>query len=112
MVLQENDTFLTALNNMFKARNSKGSVWITIKRYTPEDKKGEAPTAAEEKEHMCLVRATDGQKKKISTLVEAKDITSFQQSIRNVLLINVDNLKKEQKEKKKPAAVVKRANKV
>ena len=48
----------------------------------------------------CLLRATDGDKIKISTIVKAKDAPRFQQAYSNILLVNMDALKKKVKKKK------------
>jgi len=108
MVFLDNDSFLTHLNKLYQSTTKKGSVWVTMKRYVDSDsnfaiKKAERknPKAGEE-ENKCLVRATNG-KKKISTIVLSKDIQSFQQSYKNILLVNLNNLKQVPKEKKKPS---------
>ncbi|KAF2074691.1 hypothetical protein CYY_004005 [Polysphondylium violaceum] len=109
MVFLDNDSFLTSLNKLYQATTKKGSVWVTMKRYVDSDsnfatKKAERkhPKLGEE-ENKCLVRATNG-KKKISTIVLVKDIQSFQQSYKNILLVNLNNLKQVPKEKKKPSS--------
>lgn len=59
-------------------------------------------TIEQEGESKCLFRATNG-KKKLSTVVNAKDVNRFQMAYANVLKANMDNLKKRDKrtEKKK-----------
>ncbi|KAM9984745.1 hypothetical protein ACTFIY_009180 [Dictyostelium cf. discoideum] len=103
-MLLDNDAFLTALNKLYQTTTKKGTVWVTMKKYVDSDsnfsrKKAERIKESEEEENKCLVRATNG-KKKISTIVLAKDKLMFEKNYKNVLLINLDNLKVE---KKKPA---------
>jgi hypothetical protein len=67
------------------------------------------PNAANEKplkgkntshlEYKCLVRATDGRKKKISTVVSGKELVKFQDSFETILKANMDNLKKRERKK-------------
>ncbi|KAN0026151.1 hypothetical protein ACTFIV_007135 [Dictyostelium citrinum] len=99
----DNDAFLSALNKLYQSTSKKGTVWVTMKKYVDSDsnfslKKADRIKKSEEEENKCLVRATNG-KKKISTIVLAKDKSMFEKSYKNVLLINLDNLKVE---KKKP----------
>ncbi|OHS96556.1 hypothetical protein TRFO_37300 [Tritrichomonas foetus] len=46
---------------------------------------------------MLLIRATDGNKKKISSIVSARDIVSFQISLDRVLKQNLVNFAKDTK---------------
>lgn len=50
-------------------------------------------------EYKCLVRATDGRKKKISTVVSGKELVKFQDSFDTILKANMDNLKKRERKK-------------
>ena len=50
-------------------------------------------------EYKCLVRATDGRKKKISTVVSGKELVKFQDSFETILKANMDNLKKRERKK-------------
>ncbi|KAM9971838.1 hypothetical protein ACTFIW_011821 [Dictyostelium discoideum] len=102
-MLLDNDAFLSALNKLYQTTSKKGTVWVTMKKYVDSDsnfsrKKAERIKESEEEENKCLVRATNG-KKKISTIVLTKDKSMFEKNYKNVLLINLDNLKVE---KKKP----------
>ncbi|KAK5575237.1 hypothetical protein RB653_010493 [Dictyostelium firmibasis] len=98
----DNEAFLSALNKLYQTTSKKGSVWVTMKKYVDSDSnfslKKPDRVKSDEEENKCLVRATNG-KKKISTIVLAKDKAMFEKSYKNVLLINLDNLKVE---KKKP----------
>ncbi|EGC33293.1 hypothetical protein DICPUDRAFT_80932 [Dictyostelium purpureum] len=102
----ENEAFLTALNKLYQTSTKKGTVWTTMKRYVDSDSNFQKKKAdrinpeTTEEEIKCLVRSTNG-KKKISTIVLLKDIPSFEKSYKNVLLLNLDNLKAVPKEKKK-----------
>mmetsp|Transcript_47041 Transcript_47041/g.121537 ORF Transcript_47041/g.121537 Transcript_47041/m.121537 type:complete len:104 (-) Transcript_47041:283-594(-) len=103
MVLLENDSFLTALNNFYqKSGQRKGSVFINMKRVPLLESGKRAPQkdvkGGAEVENKCLVRATFG-KKKISTYVTTKDVVKFQLAMNGLIKINVDNLKKEKKRK-------------
>ncbi|EFA79221.1 signal recognition particle 14 kDa subunit [Heterostelium album PN500] len=66
---EDNNSFLNALTKLYQSKRASGSVWVTVKRYIPADKKGEDKVPEHEKEPKCLIRATDGYKKKISTVV-------------------------------------------
>jgi len=57
----------------------------------------------QEGESKCLFRATNG-KKKLSTVVSAKDVNRFQLAYANVLKANMDNLKKRDKRTEKSKA--------
>lgn len=97
MVLLENDTFLTELTKMFQKGKSSGSLSLTMKRYDgrtkPEPRKGNLP---EPQEYKCLIRANLGNKK-ISTVINQKDVNKFQMAYANVLKGNMDGLKKKDK---------------
>ncbi|KAK3094092.1 hypothetical protein FSP39_024062 [Pinctada imbricata] len=97
MVLLENDTFLSELTKLFQKGKSSGSLSLTMKRYDgrtkPEPRKGSLP---EPHEYKCLVRATLGNKK-ISTVINQKDVNKFQMAYANVLKGNMDGLKKKDK---------------
>ena len=56
-------------------------------------------------EYKCLIRATDGKGKKISTVVGSKEMSRFQDSFETILKANIDNLqKRDRKQKKKEMA--------
>ncbi|RWS23638.1 Signal recognition particle protein-like protein [Leptotrombidium deliense] len=108
----ENETFLSELTNFFAANRDKGgSLYITLKRYdgrtkpTPQKSKTEAgkstantASSSQPVEHKCLIRAHLG-KRKISTVVNAKDVNKFQLAYSNLLKGNFYGLKKRVKKK-------------
>lgn len=71
----------------------------------PDSKKRiKPPSAPESLQHdLCLIRASNG-KKKISTIVSAKDINKFQMAYTSVLRANFDALKKRERKKAKGSA--------
>ena len=76
--------FITQLENLY--RSSPGSVFITFKHFTgfysvKKNGKGPLKSIPNIPEHgasMLIVRATDGNKTKISTIVSSKDFVAFQ----------------------------------
>ncbi|KAN0052953.1 hypothetical protein ACTA71_012433 [Dictyostelium dimigraforme] len=112
----DNEAFLSALNKLYQTTSKKGTVWVTMKRYVDSDsnfslkKADRIKIPKEEEENKCLVRATNG-KKKISTIVLSKDKAMFEKSYKNVLLINLDNLKVEKKKPTNSSAAAKTAAK-
>lgn len=62
-------------------------------RTKPEPRKGNLP---EPQEYKCLIRANLGNKK-ISTVINQKDVNKFQMAYANVLKGNMDGLKKKDK---------------
>ena len=86
--------FIVQLDNLF--RTAHGSVYITYKHFTGEynpkkSGKGQAKMieGVTQPSAMLLVRATDGNKRKISTVVTAKDVVGFQISIDKVMKKNM-----------------------
>lgn len=113
MVLLDNDGFLTQLTHLLQKTRTSGSVNITMKRYHGQTKPKPKPRGTkklqkltgveQEGESKCLFRATNG-KKKLSTIVNAKDVNRFQLAYANVLKANMDNLKKRDKRTEKSKA--------
>ncbi|XP_031559541.1 signal recognition particle 14 kDa protein-like [Actinia tenebrosa] len=113
MVLLDNDGFLTQLTYLVQKSRTSGSVYITLKKYNGQtkpkprgSKKMNKLTAVEQDHHgesRCLFRATKGNKK-ISTVVNSKDVNRFQLAYANVLKANMDNLKKRDKKTEKSKA--------
>ena len=115
MVLLENDAFLTELTLLYQRCRNTGTVHVTMKKYDgrtkpkPKPRKGKRlnpknppqPPA----EGLCLIRASNG-KKKLSTVVSAKDINKFQMAYASVLRANIDGLKKHGKKKKPKKTIV------
>ncbi|KAI8105531.1 hypothetical protein M9434_000116 [Picochlorum sp. BPE23] len=89
----ESGKFLTELNRMYDAsRDGGGSVFLTMKRTNEKALKGKNDTS--HLEYKCLVRATDGKKKKISTIVPTRDLDKFKDSFATILRAKMDALKK------------------
>eukprot|EP01098_Paradermamoeba_levis_P008592 TRINITY_DN355_c0_g1_i3.p1 TRINITY_DN355_c0_g1~~TRINITY_DN355_c0_g1_i3.p1 ORF type:complete len:114 (-),score=44.95 TRINITY_DN355_c0_g1_i3:22-363(-) len=103
MVLLENEPFLAQLNDLCQKSKSKGTVFLSFKKYNgkPVSKKKEKEDAKDKKKEtntgdQCLIRAVSGDSK-ISTILKAKDLARFQLNISNVLKNNMDTLKKKEK---------------
>lgn len=104
MVLLDNEAFLSQLTYLYNKTRTSGTVWVTMKAYygrtkpIPRGKKKDksALLEMEGSESKCLVRATNG-KKKISTVVNTKDVNRFQQAYSSVLKASLDNLKKRER---------------
>lgn len=109
-MLIEQDSFLNQLMKMFDRSRTKGTVYITMKRFTGKlSRKGRKAEAEAEKasgeilESKVLVRAVAG-KAKFSTLVPAKDHMRFSTSLMNIAKVKMDALKKKDKASKAKAA--------
>ncbi|GAB1601321.1 signal recognition particle 14 kDa protein-like [Argonauta hians] len=102
MGLLENDSFLSELTRLFQRSKTTGSLNITMKRYDgrTKPKPKHEQTTHESQEYKCLLRASLGNKK-ISTVVNQKDINKFQMAYINVLKGNMDGLKKRDKKSAK-----------
>ncbi|XP_064484350.1 signal recognition particle 14 kDa protein-like [Ornithodoros turicata] len=104
MVLLENDSFLCELTKLFQKYRTTGSVYVTMKRYDGKVKPKPRPERLASNpvqppaEYKCLLRAHAGNKK-ISTVINAKDVNKFQQAYVNLLKANIDGLKKKDKKK-------------
>jgi len=112
-MLLENEQFLSELTKLFqKSRTHDGGISMTMKRYDgrtkpiPRNVDRQHPPQQPHQEYKCLFRAVMGNKK-ISTVVNAKDVNKFQLAYANVFKLSMDNLKKrdrkaekERKEKK------------
>jgi signal recognition particle subunit SRP14 len=81
----ESGKFLTELNRMYDAAKDIGSIFVTMKRTNEKALKGKKDTS--HLEYKCLVRATDGKKKKISTVVPKKDLDKFKDSFGTILRV-------------------------
>ncbi|XP_039249444.2 signal recognition particle 14 kDa protein-like [Styela clava] len=110
MVLLENDAFLIELTTLYQKSRTSGTVNLTMKKYDGRTKPTPKPdkpnrtrpsSPLEPVQHdLCLIRASNG-KKKISTVVTAKDINRFQMAYTSVLRGNFDALKKRDRKKAK-----------
>ncbi|KAH0787939.1 Signal recognition particle 14 kDa protein [Histomonas meleagridis] len=96
--------FITQLDAMFK-KQPAGSVFITFKHFTGQysvKKSGNGPlksmpksvSGGEPGTAMLLIRASDGNKKKISAIVTARDIVSFQISLDRLMKQNMTGFSK------------------
>ena len=126
-MLLKNDGFLLELTKLFQQQRLKtsGSLSLTMKRYdgrnkppakltkkqrleqkkSPSSSTATATSTHESVEYKCLVRAVYGSKK-LSTIVSAKDINSFQLAYSNLLKANMDTLKKKAKESKTTGSTI------
>ncbi|XP_076463844.1 signal recognition particle 14 kDa protein-like [Babylonia areolata] len=96
-MLLESEVFLLELTKLFQKAKSSGSVTLTMKRFDghnkPRPRNGALP---EPNEYKCLIRATLGNRK-LSTVINHKDVTKFQMAYGNLLKANIDGLKKKDK---------------
>jgi len=97
MVRLESGKFLTELNRLYDTNRDTGSVFITMKQTNEKSRKGKDKNQGEYK---CLVRATDGRHKKISTIVPLKDLEKFKDSFGTILKAKMDGLKKRERKRK------------
>ena len=99
------DAFLTELSKLYAENKEKGSITVTIKRVKP-DKLNKSLAKTEKLEAtegpQCLVRAVDSRKRKISTVLAAKDVERFNGMFGNIVKVHMDSLKKRAK-RRKPA---------
>ncbi|KAJ8724009.1 hypothetical protein PYW07_007989 [Mythimna separata] len=105
MVLLGNDEFLVELTKLFQKARTAGSITMTMKRYDgrtkPEPRDG--TPVVKNPEYKCLVRA-QSKSKKISTVVEQRDVETFSTAYSNLLKTSVNGLKRLKKPKKKAMA--------
>lgn len=97
MVRLESGKFLTELNRLYDSTRDKGSIFVTMKRTNEKSRKGKQKNQGEYK---CLVRATDGNNKKISTIVPIKELDKFKDSFGTILRAKMDGLKKRERKRK------------
>ncbi|KAL7717420.1 Signal recognition particle 14 kDa protein [Entamoeba marina] len=78
-----NDQFITQLTNLYKLAKTKktGSVWVSFKKSTVTKEIIGIPPGG------CMVRATNG-RKKIATIVKAKEVGKFNQNLVKVMNSN------------------------
>eukprot|EP00927_Polykrikos_kofoidii_P074635 TRINITY_DN70672_c0_g1_i1.p1 TRINITY_DN70672_c0_g1~~TRINITY_DN70672_c0_g1_i1.p1 ORF type:complete len:156 (+),score=43.97 TRINITY_DN70672_c0_g1_i1:79-546(+) len=109
MVLLDQATFLTRFVELHEQCKEKGSVWFGMKRYMgalaarKKKKPEEFAAAIESEEPRCLVRARCSLKalpKRLSTVVDAKDLVRFQLALENVMSLHMADMKKREKKKK------------
>mmetsp|Transcript_11071 Transcript_11071/g.26248 ORF Transcript_11071/g.26248 Transcript_11071/m.26248 type:complete len:107 (-) Transcript_11071:2853-3173(-) len=104
MVLLSNDGFLNELHKLFERTKDKGSIFVTMKRSAlkPKTKRYANPP---EEAYCCLIRVSDGKKRKFSTTLREGDAPKFLPSLHTILRAHMDSLKKREKtgKKSKPA---------
>ncbi|KAI8425176.1 hypothetical protein MSG28_007002 [Choristoneura fumiferana] len=105
MVLLGNDEFLTELTKLFQKARTSGSITMTMKRYDgrtkPEPRDG--TPVVKNPEYKCLIRAQSSNKK-ISTVIEQREVEKFSTAYSNLLKTSVNGLKRLKKPKKKAVA--------
>ncbi|KIO24178.1 hypothetical protein M407DRAFT_77291, partial [Tulasnella calospora MUT 4182] len=96
--------FLERLKGLFEGTKSKGTVWLTQKRYT-YDPNGEAAAASQDDgaEYKCLLRATDGHVK-FETLILSAELGKFHAVYAALLKASMSTLRKRDKKKEKQRA--------
>jgi len=100
MLIENNETFLSELTKFFQ-KNQNKAIYLTMKRYDGRVKPKtckEVIQQAPPQEYKCLIKVKTG-KKKISTIVNAKDVNKFQLAYTNLLKGNLYGLKKKDKKK-------------
>ncbi|CAH2247491.1 signal recognition particle 14 kDa protein [Pararge aegeria] len=105
MVLLGNEEFLAELSKLFQKARASGSVTMTMKRYDGRTKPHprDGTPAVKDPEYKCLVRA-QSRSKKISTVIEQRDVEKFTMAYSNLLKTSVNGLKRLKKPKKKAMA--------
>ncbi|KAH9854283.1 signal recognition particle, SRP9/SRP14 subunit [Lenzites betulinus] len=105
MQLVDNETFLKQLSTLFESSAKSGSIWLTHKRLTYEDGDAHMSSGPDDtKEFPCLVRATDGNEAKFSTVVQPSDLGRFHASYGNILKSSMNALRKRDKKREKQRA--------
>ncbi|XP_038206487.1 signal recognition particle 14 kDa protein [Zerene cesonia] len=105
MVLLTNDLFLTELSKLYQNARTSGSVTVTMKRYDGRTKPNprDGSLAIPNPDYRCLMRA-QCRSKKISTVIEQKDVETFTNAYSNLLKTSINGLKRLKKPKKKAMA--------
>ncbi|KAI6154286.1 signal recognition particle, SRP9/SRP14 subunit [Pisolithus tinctorius] len=105
MHLVDNNTFIKRLEELFEATKDKGTVWLTHKRLTYD---GEDVVMHDgdksNKEYLCLVRVTDGNKTQFSTHVKPADLMKFHAAYGSLLKASFTTLRKRDKKREKHRA--------
>ncbi|ETW60493.1 hypothetical protein PFMC_03599 [Plasmodium falciparum CAMP/Malaysia] len=88
MVLLSNDVFIQELNKLCGPNDKKNDIKTLTSNKDAGDKKNTKKVNKNDnkgnKEYMCLIRATDGKNKKISTHVY-DNVISFTQNINSII---------------------------
>lgn len=113
MLIENNESFLSELSNMFNLnRSNNKSLYLTMKRYDGRNKPKKQPSKSKDGDrkdlandkkdkdvqYTCMIRAKIGSKK-ISTIVHQKDINKFQLAYSNLLKGNLYGLAKKREVK-------------
>lgn len=105
-MLVDQNAFLVRLTELYQANRSIGTVYMTMKRFsgklahTRKRRPEKMEKAAEGVEPRLLIRAHSNKKKsKISTVVEAKELTQFQLALGNIVRQQMEGLKTREKSK-------------
>jgi signal recognition particle subunit SRP14 len=98
----EPNKFLTELNRLYDAvkESKKGTVFLTMKTTNGKSARGKEKGRGE---YFCLVRATDGKRRKISTVVPKTSLAQFKDSFGTILRAKMDGLKKRERKREKKA---------
>ncbi|KAI0756433.1 signal recognition particle 14kD protein-domain-containing protein [Daedaleopsis nitida] len=106
MQLVDNEDFLKRVSTLFESNTKSGSIWLTHKRLLHEG--GDAHMSSEDdkdKEHPCLIRVTDGNEVKYSTVVQPGDLETFHATYGNILKSSMaTTLRKRDKKREKQKA--------
>jgi len=109
-MLLDNDQFLGQLKLLFENKRSKGTVFITQKRYSFRGtiSGDDSPMVDTDQpvQYPCLMRATDGKATKLSTLVQPEALHQFSSAYGILLKSSMTSLRKRNKKKdrRKPDA--------
>ncbi|TBU26866.1 signal recognition particle, SRP9/SRP14 subunit [Dichomitus squalens] len=102
MQLVDNETFLTQVSTLFESSAKSRSIWLTHKRLLHEG--GDAHISSEGdniKEYPCLVRVSDGDNSKFSTIVKPADLEKFHAAYGTLLRASMSTLRKRDKKREK-----------
>ncbi|KAG5438311.1 hypothetical protein PCANB_002799 [Pneumocystis canis] len=106
-MLLSNEEYLNSLSSLFASKKEKGTIFLTQKRYSYENLEN---TSKENEKLSCdtsysnyklLLRATDGKKTKISTLVDPSLLIPFFAKYMETCKSGMCYLKKRDRKKKR-----------
>ena len=98
--------FSVALSKLYTSTKKQGTVYVTMKRYTPKRTRNAVAQNADCTPR-CLVRAQTN-KKKISTWVRPENLEAFHESLNDVMRVHFDSLQataRPKKDKKRKSTV-------
>ncbi|RKP06492.1 signal recognition particle, SRP9/SRP14 subunit [Thamnocephalis sphaerospora] len=103
MTLLDNDQFIAQLPELFASSRKNGTVYLTQKRMTPrKPAKDDAAMEQDPEEFACIWRAVCG-KKKLSTVVQAKEQARFLVAYAGAIRSQATSLKKKERKRKRGA---------